>query len=218
MKNILISITVVSIILLSSCEYRRFDFVVPFSDSAMYAVNQTGNFNETETIDPDDIMDDLDIPEDGAVEYFYIESITLSAETNSGNQASGINISGTLTDEEGTINLFSSNQLEFELGEINEININSLNSTAVHRIERTFQRSYYFRFWFWEYQELNLSDPQPFDISISGTTIPGNTAIVMDVSLKFNGSCDAYYCFKSVNIMLDPCFEEPLEQLLSSGY
>jgi hypothetical protein len=93
MKSI-ITILLLGLMILGSCETRTFQYVSTVTRNMEFTVNQQGAFNESYTIYADEFNDELDLPADAEVVEVFIESFSTAVNPLSGNEATAVKING----------------------------------------------------------------------------------------------------------------------------
>ena len=191
--------------LLSSCEKRQFDFVSSHVESGIYNVEETGSFNETATINLGETLNAIDVPENADVESVHIKSISIKGTALAGNEATGINLQGTLTYHGETVNLFNSNVIPIVNNAIPEIGINNLNPAAITLIKNFFTAGIYTYLGIPLGGGFDFTD-NFFTVEVSGSGTPGaNTPIHMrfEVNVAFDLSYSA--CLDALMFTGDDC-------------
>ncbi len=80
---------------LSGCEKRRFEFVVDVDYARIFVVDETGPFTKSGTITEQDILNELDIPDDATITKVDIKTLVVILEPDfeGGNEAEAVALS-----------------------------------------------------------------------------------------------------------------------------
>jgi hypothetical protein len=172
--------------LLSSCEKRLFHFIVTIDQTAPFVIDQTGSFNQTVPITEQDILRALDVPETGTITGVDIESLSLRVAVKDGNQATALNVSGTITEGGQTKSMFTNFPVTLVAVNAPFIGLNALIEDGISSLRRKINGY------------VKGIDNSSFQITVSGTTVPANARALFDVNLKIKAT-----------VKYDECLEVP---------
>ncbi|MDN5217004.1 hypothetical protein QQ020_33345 [Fulvivirgaceae bacterium BMA12] len=104
----LVGLLIVLQISLSGCEKRRFEFVVDVDHAKVFVVDETGPFTKSGTITEQDILSELDIPDDATVTKVDIKTLVvlLEPDAEGGNEATSITLAANIKESGNTEPLF----------------------------------------------------------------------------------------------------------------
>lgn len=140
------------------CESQAFEFVGTINTEKIYLVDNSGTFNESAQVNMGEFIDSLNIPEDSQLGNVNIESLAIMVEPLDGNQASSVNVSGTVNIGGENITLFNNFQAASTNG--SWLSITGLAQSGIDAVRDKFQ------------QYLDDVNSDPFTVSASGYSAP----------------------------------------------
>jgi hypothetical protein len=145
-------------LLIMGCESQEFEFVGTINTEKTYLVDNSGTFNESAQVVMGEFLDSLDIPEGSQLGDVNIESLTIMIEPLDGNQASSVNVSGSVNIGGENITLFNNLQVTSTNG--SWMSITGLAQSGIDAVRDKFQ------------QYLDNTGSDPFTVSASGYSAP----------------------------------------------
>ena len=193
-------------IMAGGCEFRNLSFSIPYFESGNYTINQIGAFTETATFTLEETIDALDLPDNVQMDSIYIKSISIKGKVLTGNEATGLNVQGSLTYDNQTLTLFNPNYVVIESGDIVELGMKDLNPAAISLLKK-FMTAEIFYFLGIPIGPFNLTD-EFFTITISGTPTPSQSSqinLIVDVNIAFDLSYHA--CIETIPFIGTECHQ-----------
>jgi hypothetical protein len=187
MKKIAAFLLLLPLPLLSGCEKRLFHFIVTIDQTAPFVIDQTGAFNQSVPITEQAILSALDVPEGGTITGVDIESLSLRVAVKNGNQATALNVSGTVTENGQTRSMFTNYPVPLVAVNAPFIGLNSLIEDGISSLRRKINGY------------VKRIDNSSFLITVSGTTVPANARALFDINLKIKAT-----------VKYDECLDVPL--------
>ena len=202
-KNILIILIVA--LFAYSCEWREFGLSPELTESGTYILDDQGSFNETKTFSLIGVFDELDLPETALISEIYIQSLSITGVTLTGNEANGINIQGTVTYDNETVNLFTVNNIAIVNNGIQEIALNNLNPVAMELL-KNFMKAKIFSFYGFPWSDdFELTD-NFITINVFGTVNPSaSSRINLQCEFNINLAITYTYCMETLPFAGDEC-------------
>jgi hypothetical protein len=193
------------VMMTSGCEKREFYFTSSYSESGSFTVNQAGAFSESATYTLDETLNALNLPSDVLIDSIYINSISIKGQTLAGNQATGLNVQGTLTYGGQSMNLFNTNTVAITGSGIAELGLNDLNPSAINLLKK-FMTASILNFLGLPFGSFPLQNS--FTVAVTGTPAAPSQSSVVNLTLDFNIAFDlSYYtCVDALPFMGNPCY------------
>ncbi|MBG0861083.1 MAG: hypothetical protein IQL11_16415 [Bacteroidales bacterium] len=205
MKNYILMLLALGA-LTAGCEKRQFDFASSYSESASYTIDLTGPFNHTTTVSLDETLDVLDVPDETDIDAIYIKSISLKGQTLQNNEATGVDVSGTITYDGQSTQLFNSNHIEIQSNGFTELGLSDLNSTAISFLKE-FMTAVVKEYLGFPVGSFNLTD-HFFTITLAGSPTPAESARI-NLSIEIRISFDLGFsgCIKTLPFLGEECLQ-----------
>jgi len=198
MKKLFIFILIIPI-LFAGCEYRKFEFAPTIKLEKIYEIDQTGVFDVIRSIQRQEILDLLDIPEDAEITEVNIESISIKVVVLQDNEASAVSVSGDVVIvemENQHENLFEDYIVPLVMVDAPWIGLNSLISDGVERIKGKLE------------DYLMGTDLAGFVIALSGDSSPTTgERIHTQIMLRITATVKYFQCVEVPSFIEggDPC-------------
>ena len=167
-------------VILSACEEKIVDLVVNIDDIFQYSVSNEGEFDESYTVNKDDLIDDdLELY---SITDVNIESLALQIIPAAGNEASRISLSTLYIDENFPGGIYINEDLLIDISNYNTLKpLTGYNYTGINALADKIQAY------------INGSDLSSFKVNIFGTSVdntgkPTTEDIVLDILIELNAS------------------------------
>jgi hypothetical protein len=194
MKKLSASVLLLALLLLTGCEKRLFHFVATVEEAPVFPVDQTGAFRQTVRVTREDVMSRLNLPTDARITGVDIESLALRVVVKSGNQASTVQATGTIADAAEPVPkpMFENYPVVLAGADTPFIGLNALIESGISKLRSKLDGF------------IKDLDNAPFDIQVSGDSIPSGQRVVVELHLAIKAT-----------IKYDQCVEVPT--VFSSG-
>ncbi|MEM1137527.1 MAG: hypothetical protein AAGI07_16930 [Bacteroidota bacterium] len=173
------SIFIGLLLLFSGCEEKAFNFVLNIDNAYEFAVFDDGVFSVGETIDKDELLEDIEIESDAEIEAVNIESIAVKITELDGNAANSVQMDGLLylDGDLSSSPIVVFNDLVIDENTASEfIAITTLNAAGVNALADKFLAY------------VENTDSEEFIFNVSGSSIPEDSRIEANVELKIRAT------------------------------
>ncbi|MCG3119199.1 MAG: hypothetical protein ALAOOOJD_01544 [bacterium] len=185
MKKIKILLLFCALFLFVGCEKRLFHFVATLTESPAFVVDQTGAFQLTVPVISSAIQGAFDIPAGGQITRVDIESLALRATPRAGNQATALQVTAVLVENNGAQQkLFGQETFTLSSAEAPLTGLQTLDATGVERLRRKLEGY------------VQNTDNQPFVIQLTGTTVPSGQRLIIDLQLVMKATAKYDQCLE----------------------
>jgi len=173
-------ISLTAMLVWSSCESRRFQFVATLNRTVDFPVDQTGAFSTVRTITAAQMRSNLNVPEDATIIRVDIEALSLVPETLANNQAAEVKVSGYVKDQGKNLYMFKDKSINLKTGvdvgwglrvpltTLIEEGVASLKNKINDHVKRI--------------NDANI------EIGLSGDTVPGGKRLLMKVHFEIKAT------------------------------
>ena len=176
MKQLRWSMVLVLLLSFGGCEKKMFEFTGGLNETNVYTIDEiTGAFSESRTITASEILSELDVPDDARIKTVDVEALSLRVTLREENEASVLNVSGSVVEQGGQSYMFQDHALPLE-GVVGTdtpwVGLNALISTCIGRLHgklEGFSRGL---------------DSQSFQISVSGSSSTPGQRVALDLHLR----------------------------------
>ncbi|CAN5583315.1 hypothetical protein BH23BAC1_BH23BAC1_38480 [soil metagenome] len=175
--NIRYNFIAVIILLLSSCESKEFQFVLPINEDLDFVIDEDDpSFSEIKLLTWQDVVGDLDIDNDVVIERVDIESIIVKTSNYDPAQTGLQNMNLTIiTADNLSTPLFQNQNFNFSPGQT-EIAVTDLAIQGVQKLGEVFKNY------------LIGINVQPVTFISSGSGMNGNLPIKFDLNVEINAA------------------------------
>jgi hypothetical protein len=193
MTKLLVFLFIPVIMIFTGCEKRKFVFVASPSIYKSFRIIENSGYSKSVTITREDILGSIDIPKTATVKKVNIESIGAKVLPDENNVLTAILASGKLKIGTSEAKVFENFPIPLIGRDIPVIGINSIIESGVDMLKDKIE-SY-----------LLTNDTQTITFEVTGTSVPANLTIHLDLIIYFNCTIEYEDCIDALPNTGDDC-------------